>query len=64
MLKENSTLITEHTLSIKGKGNININELRLMHARNWDDFLHRDLKAYTFPRACFMLAMNTCGIPS
>lgn len=29
-------------------------------ARNWDDFLQRDMKAYTFPRASVMLFFNTC----
>lgn len=31
-----------------------------MLARNWDDLLHRDFKAYTFPRAAAMLGFNTC----
>jgi len=32
-----------------------------MLARNWDDFLQRDLKAYTFPRASAVLFLNTCA---
>ena len=35
---------------------------RLMLARNWDDFLQRDLKAYTFPRASAVLFLNTCAL--
>jgi hypothetical protein len=34
---------------------------RLMLARNWDDFLQRDLKAYTFPRATAVLFLNSCA---
>jgi hypothetical protein len=33
-----------------------------MLARNWDDLLHRDFKAYTFPRALFLLGLNTCAL--
>ena len=33
---------------------------RLLLARNWDDFLQRDMKAYTFPRASVMLCLNSC----
>ena len=40
---------------------------RFMYARNWDDFLQRDLKAMTFPRALGMfvissMAFYTCTI--
>lgn len=35
---------------------------RLMLARNWDDFLQRDLKAYTFPRATTILFLNSCAL--
>lgn len=31
-------------------------------ARNWDDFLQRDLKAITLPRATAMLALNTVAL--
>lgn len=43
---------------VKGISN---NKSRLMLARNWDDLLHRDFKAYTFPRAAAMFALNTCA---
>lgn len=55
-----STSITEPISSIMVKG-ITLLILRLMLARNWDDFLQRDMKAYTFPRASFMLFLNTCA---
>ena len=59
-LRAASTSITELILLIMGKGMANI-IVRLMLARNWDDFLQRDMKAYTFPRASFMLFLNTCA---
>lgn len=31
-------------------------------ARNWDDFLQRDLKAITFPRAFAILTLNTMAL--
>jgi hypothetical protein len=43
-------LTCEHTLSIKAKGTL-LQTTRFMYARNIDDFLQRDLKALTFPRA-------------
>lgn len=30
-----------------------------MMARNWDDFLQRDLKAFTFPRAFCIFVLNS-----
>ena len=30
-------------------------------ARNWDDFLQRDLKAITFPRAFCLFLLNTAA---
>ena len=59
MPKEASTSITEPISSIMDKG-ITLLIVRLMMARNWDDFLQRDLKAYTFPRASVMMFFNTC----
>jgi hypothetical protein len=44
------------------KGNIIIDLFRLMLARNWDDFLQRDLKAYTFPRAAAILTLNSLAL--
>lgn len=32
-----------------------------MLARNWDDFLQRDIKAINFPRALGVLALNTAA---
>lgn len=57
--KEASTLTTEPISWIMVKGNSDI-IVRLMLARNWDDFLQRDLKAYTFPRASAVLFLNSC----
>ena len=32
-----------------------------MYARNWDDFLQRDCKAFTFPRALAIWAAASLG---
>jgi len=34
---------------------------RWMYARNWDDFLQRDCKAFTFPRAFAIWAAASLG---
>ena len=31
-------------------------------ARNWDDFLQRDLKAFTFPRAFGIFTLNSMAL--
>ena len=58
MLKEANISIIEHILLIMEKG-IYKNNRRLLLARNWDDFLQRDLKAYTFPRATAIFTLNS-----
>ena len=36
-------------------------DFRWMYARNWDDFLQRDCKAFTFPRAFAIWAAASLG---
>jgi len=40
---------------------IALDYLRWMYARNWDDFLQRDCKAFTFPRALAIWAAASLG---
>lgn len=33
-----------------------------MYARNWEDFLQRDCKAFTFPRALALWVVGSMGM--
>jgi hypothetical protein len=48
-------------LLIKDKGT-EVIKFRLFWARNWDDFLQRDLKAITFPRAVGVFFANSLAL--
>lgn len=59
MQKEESLWIIELISSIKEKGTIRSKFNRLFMARNFDDFIQRDLKAHNFPRS-FMVFSAAC----